>query len=111
MNNPTAVLEKKRRDLLSDLARLEGEARDSGDVEVRDTIDDATAQQGSAEALEAITLESRTLEQVEDALKRVADGTYGKCIICGRPIEPARLAAIPWTPYCLEDQEKLDHVS
>jgi DnaK suppressor protein len=111
MNNPTAVLEKKRRDLLSDLARLEGEARDSGDGEVRDTIDDATAQQGSAEALEEVTLESQTLEQVEDALKRVADGTYGKCIICGRPIAPARLEAIPWTPYCLEDQEKLDAAS
>ena len=108
MNNPTAVLEKKRRDLLSDLARLEGEARDSGDAEVRDTIDDATAQQSSAEALEEVTLESETLEQVEDALKRVAAGTYGKCIICGRTIPPARLEAIPWTPYCLEDQEKLD---
>jgi DnaK suppressor protein len=107
MSNPTAVLEKKRRDLLSDLARLEGEARDSGDREVRDTTDDATAQQSSSEALEEVTLESRTLEQVEDALKRVADGTYGKCVICGRPIDPKRLEAIPWTPYCLEDQEKL----
>jgi DnaK suppressor protein len=47
------------------------------------------------------------LEQVEDALKRVADGTYGKCVVCGKTIAPARLAAIPWTPYCLEDQEKL----
>jgi len=109
MNNPTVVLEKKRRDLLSDLARLEGEARDSGEAEVRDTTDDATAQQGSSEALQEVTLESQTLEQVEDALKRVADGTYGKCVVCGRPIDPKRLEAIPWTPYCLEDQEKLDH--
>jgi DnaK suppressor protein len=108
MNNPSAVLEKKRSDLLSDLARLKGEARDAGEAEVRDRTDDATAQQSSAEALEEVTLESRTLEEVEDALQRVADGTYGKCITCGRPIPPARLEAIPWTPYCLEDQEKLD---
>jgi DnaK suppressor protein len=111
MNNAAAVLREKQRELMSDIARLKEEARDSDDTEVRDTIDDANAQQGSAEALETITQESRTLEQVEDALRRVADGTYGKCIICGCPIEPARLAAIPWTPYCLEDQEKLDHVS
>jgi DnaK suppressor protein len=109
MNNPEAVLRAKQRELMSDIARLKGEAQDSDDTEVRDAIDDATAQQGSAEALEAVTLESRTLEQVEDALKRVADGTYGKCITCGRPIPAARLEAIPWTPYCLEDQEKLDH--
>jgi DnaK suppressor protein len=111
MNNPEAVLQKKKSELLADLASLEEEAKDSGDAEVRDTTDDATAQQGSAESLETATLESRTLEEVEDALKRVADGTYGKCIVCGRPIEPARLAAIPWTPYCLEDQEKLDHAA
>jgi DnaK suppressor protein len=109
MNNPTAVLEKKRRDLLSDIARLKDEARDSGEAEVRDSTDDATAAQGSGDALQEVTLESQTLEQVEDALKRVADGTYGKCVICGRPIDPKRLEAIPWTPYCLEDQEKLDH--
>ena len=109
MNNPTAVLEKKRRDLLSDLARLKDEARDSGEAEVRDSTDDATADQSSGEALQEVTLESQTLKQVDDALKRVADGTYGKCVVCGRPIAPARLEAIPWTPYCLEDQERLDH--
>ena len=105
MNNPAAVLNAKRQELLSDIARLKDEARDSGDDEVRDHTDDATAQQSSAEALEEVTLESRTLEEVEDALKRVADGTYGKCITCGREIPPARLKAIPWTPYCLEHQE------
>jgi len=109
MSNPAAVLQKKKQDLLSDLARLKDEARDSGEAEVRDSTDDATAAQSSGEALQEVTLESQTLEQVEDALKRVADGTYGKCVICGRPIDPKRLEAIPWTPYCLEDQEKLDH--
>jgi DnaK suppressor protein len=102
MSNPAEVLRKKQHELLSDIARLKGEAQESGDAEVRDSTDDATAQQGSAEALEEITVESQTLEQVEDALKRVADGTYGKCVICGRPISPARLEAIPWTPYCLD---------
>jgi DnaK suppressor protein len=104
MPNPADVLREKQRELLSDIARLKDEARETGEPEVRDTTDDATAQQGSAEALEEITLESQTLEQVEDALKRVADGTYGKCVVCGHPIAPARLAAIPWTPYCLEHQ-------
>jgi len=108
MNNAAAVLRKKQSELLADLARLKGEARAAGAAEVQDYTDSVTATQSSAEALEAVTLESRTLEQVEDALKRGADGTYGKCVICGREIAPARLEAIPWTPYCLEDQEKLD---
>jgi DnaK suppressor protein len=106
MSNAAVVLQQKQRSLLADIARLKGEARDAG--EVKDTTDDATADQNSGESLEEATLESRTLEQVVDALKRVADGTYGKCVTCGRAIPPARLQAIPWTPYCLEDQEKLD---
>ena len=48
----------------------------------------------------------QTLIQVQDALRRIEDGAYGKCVACGRSIEPPRLQAIPWAPYCLEDQEK-----
>jgi DnaK suppressor protein len=108
MNN--AHFEKKLRDkereLLADLARFKDEARMEG--EVKDTTDDATSDQNSAETLQQAAMESETLQQVRDALQRIANGTYGKCIRCGRAIEPARLEAIPWTPYCLEDQEKAD---
>jgi DnaK suppressor protein len=104
--NPEVVLREKQQELQADLARLENEAREAGEPEVRDTSDDSTADQGVAETVDEISLKSQTLEEVEDALKRVADGTYGKCVVCGRKISPARLEAIPWTPYCLEDQEK-----
>ena len=56
--------------------------------------------------LQEDTLASQTLTQVHDALRRIADGTYGKYATCGRQIDAARLEAIPWTSYCLEDQEK-----
>lgn len=98
----------KEHELLSEIASLEGDARASGDSEVRDTTDDATAQQGTAEALQEEGVGSRMLIEVQDALKRIEDGTYGKCTVCGRPIEPARLEAVPWARYCLEDQEKID---
>lgn len=75
---------------------------------MRDYADAAVDDQNSSEALEAATVLSQTLEEVQDALRRLEDGSYGKCTVCGREIDPARLEAIPWTPYCLEDQEKLD---
>ena len=56
--------------------------------------------------LQEDTLASQTLTQVHDALRRIADGTYSKCATCGRQIDAARLEAIPWTSYCLEDREK-----
>jgi DnaK suppressor protein len=104
-------LQDKERELLSDIARLEGEARDSGEAEVRDSIDDATTSQGASESLQEETLASQTLIQVQDALKRIEDGTYGKCNACGRQIEAARLEAVPWAAYCLEDQEKQDRAA
>ncbi len=90
------------------LAGLQGEAREAGPGDVRDSSDDATAALGASEALEEGTLVSETLELVEDALARIKDGTYGMCLECDRPIGTARLEAIPWAQYCIADQEKRD---
>ena len=76
-----------------------------GEAEVRDSTDDATSSQGTSESLQEDTLASQTLTQVHDALRRIEEGAYGKCAACGRQIEAARLEAIPWARYCLEDQE------
>ena len=101
-------LREEERELLSDLTRFEREARVAGDREVRDSSDDATASQGTSEAFEEGTIASQTLAQVQDALHRIENGTYGTCIVCGRSIEPARLEALPWAAKCLEDQENQD---
>ena len=101
----------KEQELLSDIARLETEARAAGEVEVGDQSDAATTSQAASESLQEDALASRTLVEVQDALRRIEDGTYGKCIQCGRDIEPARLEAIPWARYCLKDQEKFDRAA
>jgi DnaK suppressor protein len=46
------------------------------------------------------------LEQVEAALRRVDEGTYGSCASCGNAIAPERLEAIPWTPVCIDCARK-----
>lgn len=46
-----------------------------------------------------------TLLQVDDALRRLDDGTYFDCAHCGTPIALARLEAVPWTRYCIDCQE------
>lgn len=101
----------KEKELLADTARLESGARDSGEAEVRDSTDAATVSQGVSESLEEESLATDTLRQVRDALQRIEAGTYGKCSACGRPIEAARLEAVPWAEYCLQDQEKRDQAA
>lgn len=101
------VLLKKQRELQDEIARFKGEVREPP-AGVEDPIDEATSSQNKATALEENSFASGTLIQVEDALRRIEEGTYGYCLDCGRAIEPARLDAVPWTPYCLEDQQKRD---
>lgn len=46
-------------------------------------------------------LELHKLRQVDAALKRLRDGTYGMCEICGQSISEKRLQALPWADACL----------
>jgi RNA polymerase-binding transcription factor DksA len=48
----------------------------------------------------------QTLEDVELALRKLDDGTYGICEICGKPIGAERLTAMPWARFCIDDQRK-----
>jgi DnaK suppressor protein len=105
------LLQVKERELLAEISRLEVEARGSGEAEVRDPIDDATSSQNTSEALQEGSLASQTLIQVRNALQRIEDHTYGKCVTCGKDIPVARLEAVPWAAYCVEDQEKQDQAA
>lgn len=48
-----------------------------------------------------------TLQALEAAIERIADGSYGTCTVCGDEVHPARLAALPWTPFCTDCAEGL----
>ncbi len=42
------------------------------------------------------------LAEIDAALERIEDGTFGACRSCGRPIAPERLEAIPWATQCID---------
>lgn len=49
------------------------------------------------------------LSLVRLALERLREGSFGHCLHCGNPIGEKRLEALPWTPYCIECQEKVEN--
>ena len=63
-----------------------------------------TAERGEAEALAASLRE--TLEEVEHALGKLDEGTFGVCESCNQPINPARLEAKPAARYCIDCASK-----
>jgi RNA polymerase-binding transcription factor len=47
----------------------------------------------------------KELELVEAALRRLDEGTFGRCLRCGQEIAPGRLEALPWAAYCIACQK------
>ena len=52
--------------------------------------------------------DSDLLAQVRAALVRIDDGTYGQCLVDGKPIGEPRLEAVPWAAYCVKHQEEVE---
>jgi RNA polymerase-binding transcription factor DksA len=109
-----------RQRLEADRQRLEDDIyqRTQGDEVVipSDPISDSGGTRGhSAEEADAMADAERSnlvlgnsrtlLEQVQAALQRLDNGTYGFCQRCGKPIDARRLEALPYAEYDLECQE------
>jgi DnaK suppressor protein len=73
---------------------------------VGDTEDMAVSDQAKSQAADLSSTANGELGLVQDALKRIEKGTYGKCVECAEEISLARLEAVPWAPYCLKDQQE-----
>lgn len=53
-------------------------------------------------------VEIEILREIDKALERIEEGTYGYCDVCGKPIEEKRLEAIPWTTLCIEHAKEAE---
>ena len=103
------TLEQLRRELDSATQTLEGEG--AGETSELSHVHQHPADVGTEVAdndRETALLEAadERRAEVDAALARLDAGTYGTCVVCGRPIEPARLEFRPEVARCLEDQER-----
>src|SRR5262249_23734429 len=85
--------------LLSRMARAGVDAR-ATPSDVHDRGDASTDDVRKEEDFAVANAGWITLGQVRDALKRIQDGTFGRCVVDGGPIDEERLRAIPWTQMC-----------
>jgi len=98
-------LENERKHLTEQLEQLEADAQPT--EERREGSPFGKREEEATESFELekrLALEKQTRDQlaeVEHALAKFEKGTYGKCDICGKPIDPARLEALPQATLCL----------
>jgi len=99
----TSLLNRAAQTHATARAQVRDMAGDIGDVSVSD--------EEEAVAFTEAELDAGVLQQVRDALRRIDEGTFGRCAVDGGPIEEKRLQAVPWTPYCLKHQRLLEAAS
>jgi RNA polymerase-binding transcription factor DksA len=77
----------------------DAEAASEHDHRVSESVDKEVILENAEEGIRQAVL---------DALQRIDEGTYGLCQQCGAPIPAARLDAIPFTPYCVNCERRLE---
>ncbi|MCS6861859.1 MAG: TraR/DksA C4-type zinc finger protein [Abditibacteriales bacterium] len=108
-----ALLEEEKSKVMRERQRLrKGWKGDDRSVWLEEGAEDESASADAATALmekEQDLLHWNELQQrlndINRALERLREGTYGICEMCGQPIKPARLEALPWTTLCLNCRE------
>ena len=106
------LLIEKRREIMGDMQHLENEASQFGNngggsssmpLHMADLGSDTWEQELT---LGFIASEGSLLKEIDGALERIEDRTYGVCLATGKPITKTRLRAKPWAKYCIEYARK-----
>jgi DnaK suppressor protein len=107
-----ARLESEREELGAQLTTIEDQAfaATQSDISGDVGVDDESADAGTAtfEREKELSIEQNVrdlIQKIDRALKRIDDGTYGICERCGKPIEKARIKALPYVDLCIKDAQ------
>lgn len=106
-----ALLQAQRKQLLDEVReKIAASGEGLGFVNQSKITDDDGLADAAAEMEVAMVIrESQELQDIEAALARIADGSYGSCRDCGEEIGRARLKAYPTAERCLPCQERNEH--
>jgi len=106
-NELRTMLEERRRELLSE---VQGKIRDvrAESGKERDVLDQGESSEVDIQEdieFALIQMKSETLNKINEALRRLEEGTYGNCFECGDEIAHARLRALPFAVRCKDCEE------
>jgi len=110
------MLLEKRFQILQDIAQIDQQAHrksakgdETGDlsavpIHLADIGSDTFEQELTLTASES---ERQLITEIDEAMERVEEGTYGLCLGTGKPIKKSRLEAMPWTKYSVEYAQQI----
>jgi DnaK suppressor protein len=101
------MLEDRRRDIQQKLRYLR-EALPAESSDVRDTEEQSLDDFVQEVDFALMEMKSQTLARIDEAIRRLEDGTYGVCEECGTEIAAPRLAALPFAALCRVCQQGVE---
>jgi len=110
------MLLQKRREILGDVNEMESETLKKSRLDATGDLssmpihmaDVGTDNYQQEFALDLMGSERKLIEEIDAALTRMEEGTYGLCEGTGKPIPLQRLEAQPWARYCVEHARRLE---
>jgi RNA polymerase-binding transcription factor len=99
------LLQEKKTSLLAELAKTRHAEEETTEESTQDIADKAVSSYTREFLYSLNDAERSTVQQIDQALGRIEDGTYGLCLNCGTPMNEKRLSAIHWSRHCVECQE------
>jgi len=104
------VLEKtlhvEKEKILKKLSQFHSDSKEVESDIAQDVVDKAESSYTKEFLLSLSDGERRQLPLIDDALRRIKGKEFGLCQMCGTSISKKRLATLPWTPYCIDCQQK-----
>ena len=100
---------EKRTELISVVQKTENYGRQvNTEAEGMDLADKASSSYTKEFMFSKSDGDRQLLQEVVDALRRLDEGEFGDCMNCGEEVNRKRLEAVPWSPFCLNCQEKAE---
>ena len=99
-----ATLQAKRAEIEDQLGVLEVAPGDQGSISFGKRVGEGTSM--AVDRLSQVAVHDKlqvTLADVDRAVAKLEDGSYGRCDECGDPIGAERLEALPWAVLCVQD--------
>jgi DnaK suppressor protein len=102
------LLADKKETITRKLSATITESKEMESNVAQDLVDKAETSYTKEFLLSLSDGEREQLLLIDEALKRLAHGEFGVCQLCHKEIGGKRIKAIPWTPYCIDCQEKAE---
>ncbi|UCC40985.1 MAG: TraR/DksA family transcriptional regulator [Candidatus Aminicenantes bacterium] len=102
---------KRKEEITNKLSEVYNQSKEVESGIAQDLVDKAESSYTKEFLLSLSHTERKQLFLIDEALKRIEKSDYSICQMCSKEINKKRLNAVPWTPYCIDCQQKEEEES